>query len=254
MMKKSMLFFASLFIFLGCQEAAEPADTEQALEAAPASTEQTAQAPAAVDRPDPENPGENLAVPSDWKVRLDRPNPDVVIGDNAEESDIFFVNMAPGWHITTGPAAIFYHPQSTAEGNYTATADIHLFEPGERREAFGLIIGGNNLDAENQTYDYFLIRNSKEYLIKRRTGNDTATIQDWTGSDAIIPYTENTEGPSVLNTLSVQVGAEDVAFMINDLEVTRVPRSEIQTDGLVGLRVNHALNLHVADFKVEFDN
>jgi hypothetical protein len=157
--------------------------------------------------------------------------------------------MTPGWHITTGPSAIFVHPASTASGEYEAMTDIHLFDPGERREAFGLVLGGQNLDTDSLSYDYFLIRNSKEFLIKRRTGSETAVIQDWTPSDAIVPYDDPTQS-SVLNQLKVQVGADSVTFFINESEVAALPREQMHTDGVVGLRVNHALNLHVSDLAV----
>jgi len=68
----------------------------------------------AQNRPDGTTPqGENLKVPIGWELRLDRPNPDVIIGDDIETADIYFVNMTPGWHIKTGPAAICYHPENT---------------------------------------------------------------------------------------------------------------------------------------------
>ena len=203
------------------------------------------------DRPDPQNPqGENLQTPPAWKVRLDRPSDEVVIGADQEAADIYFVNMTPGWHITTGPAAIFYHPASTAEGTYRAETTIHLFDPGQRNEAFGLFIGGTDLDADAIAYDYFLIRKTGEYLIKRREGSGTSTIQGWTKHDAIQPFGPDTEGP-VPNTLAVEVGEETVNFYVNDEQVASRPRAEIQTDGIVGLRINHALNVHVEDFKVE---
>ena len=201
-------------------------------------------------RPDPQKPeGDNNAVPRNWKVRLDTPNPEAVISADAEAADIFFVNMTPGWHITTGPAGVFYHPGSTAEGSYVASVDMNLFDPGDRNEAFGMIFGGQNLDDENQTYDYFLIRNSGEFLIKRRVKDDTQLIQDWTASDAIVKYA-NTGDSSVLNKLSIQVGDSDVSFVINDKVVATHPKSHVNTDGIVGVRVNHALNVHVSNLSV----
>jgi hypothetical protein len=205
----------------------------------------------AQERPDPATPdGENLQTPLTWEVRLDEPTPDVAISADKEQADIYFVNMTPGWHITTGPAAIFYHPGSTAEGTYRAEATIHLFDPGDRqREAFGMLIGGQNLDGDEQQYDYFVIRNTGEFLIKRRDGSDTSMIQDWTPSDAIKTYGPDA-GDSVPNTLAVEAGPETVTFSINGTEVASLPRSEVHTDGVVGLRVNHHLNLHVADLAV----
>ncbi len=204
------------------------------------------------ERPDPQKPqGENLQVPPTWKVRLDQPNPNVTIGPDAETADIRFVNMTPGWHVTTGPAAIFYHPASTAEGNYRAETTIHLFDPGRRNEAFGLFLGGQNLDGDDLSYDYFLIRKTGEFLLTRRAGAETAVLQNWTKHAAVVPYGPDAEG-SVENTLAVEVGAETVDFYVNGEKVASKPRAEIATDGVVGLRINHGLNVHVSEFKVAF--
>ncbi len=205
---------------------------------------------AAMAQPDPATPdGENLMVPESWQVRLDRPNPDVVIGADGESADIFFVNMTPGWHITTGPAAIFYHPELRARGSYTMETTIHLFDPGERREAYGVFMGGRNLDGDEITYDYFLLRNTGEFLIKRRSGAETPIIQDWTASDAVNTFGPDTES-SVENHLQVDVREETVTFSVNGTEVASVPRDQVMTNGIVGLRINHALNVHVSDLKV----
>ncbi|WP_412060811.1 hypothetical protein [Rubrivirga sp. IMCC45206] len=199
--------------------------------------------------------GENLATPPTWSVRVDAPHAEH--GDDAHHTptvgadstfDIRFVNMTPGWHITTGPAGIFWHPASTASGLFQAETKVHLFDPGERREAFGLLVGGTDLDGDAPRYDYFVIRQGGEFLVKRRDGDATTTLVPWTAHDAIVAYAPG-DG-AVANTLAVDVGAAEVAFSINGAEVARLPRGEVRTDGIVGLRVNHALNLHVETFAV----
>lgn len=207
--------------------------------------------PAYAQQPDPKNPeNDNLAVPANWEVRLDKADDSVTIGADAESADIFFVNMTPGWHITTGPRAIFWHPASTADGSYTASTNIHLFNPGERNEAFGLFMGGKNLKEDNQTYTYFLLRNSGEFLIKKRIGDETEVIKDWTKAPAMVIYDDTTKS-SVANTLSVEVADDQVQFFVNSDQVHSMPKDQLDTNGQVGLRINHALNLHVEDFKVE---
>jgi hypothetical protein len=158
--------------------------------------------------------------------------------------------MTPGWHVTTGPAAILYHPASTGEGAYRASTEIHLFDPGDRREAYGLFVGGKDLEADHQSYLYFVLRNSGEFLVKRRAGAETHVVQDWTAHPAVVKYTAGA-GASVKNALAVEVGDETVRFFVNGQEVASHPRAGLQTDGVVGLRVNHHLNLHVSDLKVE---
>lgn len=205
----------------------------------------------AQEQPDPNNPiPENLVVPAGWEVRLDSPDPDVVIGSDPDSADIYFVNMKPGWHITTGPRAIFWHPASTAEGTFRASTKIHLFDPQGRNEAFGLFMGGENLKEENQSYTYFLIRNSGEYLIKKRIGSETALVKNWSPAPSMVQY-DDTSQSSVANTLSIEVGENEVSFFVNGEKVDTLPKDQLDTDGFVGLRVNHRLNLHIEDFKVE---
>lgn len=203
------------------------------------------------ERPDPQNPvGGNLEVPTNWEVRLDSPDADVTIGKDAETADIFFVNMKPGWHITTGPRAIFYPAKNMASGTYKVHSKIHLFDPKGRNEAFGVFMGGQNLQKENQTYTYFLLRNSGEYLIKKRIGAETKLVKDWTKTNAMVVYDDSTKS-SVANTLSVEVLENDVAFYVNGTKVDTLPKEGLDTKGIVGLRVNHALNLHIEDFSVD---
>lgn len=202
------------------------------------------------DRPDPVKPdNENLEVPARWNVRLDHPDEDISIGSDSENSDIYFVNMVPGWHITTGPAAIFWHPGSTAEGSYRAETVIHLFDPKGRNEAFGMFIGGTDLNGENRTYSYFLLRNSGEYLIKNREGERTAIVKNWSPAPSMKTYGDNTK-TSVINKLAVEVGENDTAFFVNEEKVATLSKEKLYTDGTVGLRVNHRLNVHVEDLGV----
>jgi len=181
--------------------------------------------------------------PADWRLRADRPGSDI--------EEIFFVNMEPGWHITSGPAAIYYNPATRASGVFRVESEIFLFDPQGRREAFGIFVGGQDLEADSQRYVYFLIRASGEFLIKRREGGDTPTLVGWTQHDAVVPW--SAKGPddeTVLNVLALEADGEQVRFLVNDIEVGRLPRAELAVDGVVGLRVNHALNLHVSSLEV----
>ncbi|MEX0845997.1 MAG: hypothetical protein WD022_11990 [Balneolaceae bacterium] len=209
----------------------------------------------AQNRPDATIPqGENLQVPEGWEVRFDNVTDDFLIGAHPDSADIYFVNMTPGWHITSGPAAIYYHPANTASGNYNINSEIHFFDPGERnREAYGLFIGGTNLKNENQEYLYFLIRNTGEFLIKKRTGEETEVIQNWTKSNSILIY-DNQEVSSVLNVLSLEVADDEVTFIINDKEVAKIDTHNHNTNGVFGLRVNHSINLHISDLRMKDNN
>ncbi len=176
--------------------------------------------------------------PTDWKVRFDRPAPDTAV---------YFVSMPPGWHITTGPAGILYNPKNIAQGEFRVEAEVFLF-PGERREGFGVFLGGNDLDGANQSYLYFLLRKDGSYLIKSRAGNDTHVIVPWTVHDAIVKH-DGGEG-TAKNVLAVECTADQVRFFVNGQQVNSLSRPEVDVDGIFGLRVNHQLDIHVASLEV----
>jgi len=204
---------------------------------------------AAQERPDPRDPqGENMKTPPTWKVRLDRPNPEVTVGSE-EGVDIWFVNMTPGWHVTTGPAAIFWHPASTAEGIYRASTTIHFFDPKGHLEGYGLFFGGADLEQEGQSYSYFLLRNDGKFLIKKRRGAATEVVQDWTPHPGIARYGPESKS-SERNVLVVEVREDAVDFFVNGQKVASQPRARLPADGVVGLRINHHVNVHVSDLAV----
>ena len=179
--------------------------------------------------------------PDGWQVRLDKPGPD--------STKVVFASMAPGWHVTTGPAVILWNPATTAKGAYKAETNIHLFKPESgHAEAFGLFVGGANLDGENESYTYFMIRNDGQYLVKQRAGKDTKDVIPWTKSPAIKLFDDKAE--SVANVLTIVASPATVDFLINGTKVASKPRTDVTADGIVGLRVNHNLNLHVAKLEV----
>jgi hypothetical protein len=187
--------------------------------------------------------GQDLQRPADWKVRFDDPS--------ATESQLeTFVEMPPGWHVTSGPAAIYYAPGQTAEGDFRAEMEVYLFDPGSRREAFGIFLGGHDLEGDGQEYTYFLIRNGGQFIVKRREGADAPTILPWKSHEAILSYADRGEDVSVKNVLAVEARGADVRFFVNGQEVASLPRSQVAVDGTYGFRVNHGLNLHISKLEV----
>ena len=73
-------------------------------------------------------------------------------------------------------------------------------------------------------------------------GSETSAVIDWTAHDAINDLDD--QGKST-NTLAVEVGSNQVRFLVNGTEVATQPRSAVDTDGITGLRVNHLLNVNI---------
>ena len=178
-------------------------------------------------------------LPAGWQARL----------DNAAKLDgVKFEAAGGGVHVTSGPAGIYYKPDHKATGSYETHATFTQLEPAAHPEAYGLIIGGNDLQGENQKYTYFLIRQDGKFLIKKRDGASTPNVMSWTENAAI--KKADTSG-KMTNALSVEVGADKVRFLVNGTEVASQPRSQIDTNGIAGLRVNHNLNVQVEGFGVK---
>lgn len=180
-----------------------------------------------------------------WQVRADRPTTDPAI--------LSFVEMKPGFHITTGKfSGIMYHPEMTGTGTFEATMKVHFFPPpGQHHEGYGLIVGGRELAGADVRYLYFLIRNSGEFLIKSRQGAETTEIVAWTSNDAIKTLPPDaTGGTTALNQLTVRAAGDVVRFLVNGTVVATRPRTSLDVDGVVGIRANHNLNLHVSEIEV----
>lgn len=174
------------------------------------------------------------SLPPGWSARVDDGTP----------AQVELVAMAPGWHATTATSTILYRAQDQARGAYEVSSKLHIFPEGPgHREAFGLFIGGKDLQGANERYTYFLIRGDGTYKVKRRAGASATDItKDWTANPAIVKA--KPDGP-VANTLSIVVGNDKVSFRVNGTEVYSAPAASVDTDGIVGLRINHNLSVHV---------
>lgn len=179
-------------------------------------------------------------APPGWVARPDAG------GDRAA---VQVVEMKPGFHVTTGPATIIFDSTMRASGNWRLEATLHLFNPGARAEGFGVIFGGRGLNSNAPTYSYALVRRDGKALLKVREGAATRTVRDWTAS-AAIPQWTSTAGASVKYQLVIEARADRVAMWVGGTQVLDAARTELPTDGQVGLRVNHALNLHVESLSV----
>ena len=132
----------------------------------------------------------------------------------------------PAWRRRTSPSARPYRQT----------------EPSGHPNAYGLFWGGSDLSGPNQQYSYFVIRQGGMCHIRKRMGSETSTVVPWTAASAINDL--DADGRST-NKLTVEVVSSQVRFLVNDMEV--VPRSEVDTDGITGLRVTHLLDVHIGD-------
>jgi hypothetical protein len=180
------------------------------------------------------------ALPQGWSMKLDR--------ENANAAQVKFVTMGDGFHATTGPAAIFFNPAQVAKGQFRVSATFTQTKAPTHPEAYGLFVGGKNLDKPDQEYGYLIVRGDGKYAIKHRAGSEVHTVQDWTEHPKL---NKQDAAGKATNTLSVEVGATHVKMFVNGAEVKQWEKAYWQGEGQLGLRINHNLDVHVSDFKVE---
>lgn len=191
-----------------------------------------------------QDPNQSVAdpapLPSGWTARPDA-------GGNP--GDIKFVTMEPGYHITLGPAVILYRKEDRASGPFHTLAKFHQTKKLKHAEGYGLFAGGQNLDGQNQSYTYFLVREDGKYTIKRRDGEKVTEIVGWKAHPAIAKADAGGKATNLLE-IDAKVDPRRVSFKVNGKEVHSVPAGQVAISGVIGLRVNHNLDLHVEEFAV----
>ncbi len=180
-------------------------------------------------------------LPDGYALRLDR--------SNRDRSDFGATIEAGRLRIETGPAGILYEPDRRMEASsYRVGATFTQVEvPMGHREGYGLFVGGEDLAGPDQRYLYFLVRADGRYLVKRRDGEQTTELSGgWQPSAAVSVPAE--PGAEVTNALAVEAADGRVRLLCNGETVAELAVEPTDLRGVVGVRVNHNLTVHVEDF------
>jgi hypothetical protein len=191
---------------------------------------------------DPTRRAQGGSIPAGWQIRLDDKD-----ATRYTTNDVRFVPMGGGFHITSGPAAI-YPGAELPNGPFVLEATFNQTKAPMHPEAYGLFFSGKDLDnSDKQEYVYFLVRGNGQYLINHRAGRDVHKIIDWQENAAI--RKQDASGQAS-NALAIRAGADSVRFLANGKQVAAISRQEISNPGgKAGLRVNHNLDVHVTGFR-----
>ena len=178
-------------------------------------------------------------APKGWKLRADR---STSASDPDAAGAIKFMAMGTGFHAVTPQAAVFWNPANTVTGNYTLKGTFTQVKPSSHTNYYGLIFGGQSLENSMQRYLYFTVGQDGTWLIKRREGDvNTETVAR--ASNAAVKRLD-ASGKSV-NALEVRVIGDKIDYVVNGTIVHSTPKKgpTAGTDGLYGIRINHALEV-----------
>jgi len=183
---------------------------------------------------------QGLQTPADWRWLNDEPAK-LVQGQDVPPGAWRFVAMPPGWHVTTGPGALLFHPEYAGKGNFSIEAEIFLF-PGESPSEYGVFLGGRDLDPQKSpSYLAFVARRDGKAAVLRLGG--MSPIVDWKANSAVMPHPGK---DTAKNILRVDVNPADIIFSANGKDVIRLPRAGLGVDGQVGFRIGKGLDVHVS--------
>ena len=170
-----------------------------------------------------------------WKQRIDA---STSATDPDPAGQVKFMAMAGGFHTANPQAATFWNPKNVATGNYTLKATFAQNQRSSHPNYLGLLFGGKDLDAAGQSYTYFVVAQNGTWLVKQRNGEATKDIVARAKNEAVVQL--DASGKAT-NTLEVRVLADKIDYVVNGTVVGSSPKTGINTDGIYGFRVNHAL-------------
>jgi hypothetical protein len=199
-------------------------------------------------------------LPKGMTARFDLPT--------AKLTDVDVQERGGSMRVRSGPAAIYYNPAAEAKGQYTVSASFAQTKS-MGHEAYGVFVGGTNLDDSTQHYIYFEVKPCRsrgacageeaktgtplgEILINERVGNaKPLAIVANTHDDAV--HTDADGTGAATNVLAIHVSRDSLRFYVNGKEVRTLPKSAFKgpTDGIYGIRVNHNSDIQVDGFGIK---
>ena len=177
-----------------------------------------------------------------WQGRTDRTEQKI--------SEVKFVQMGTGFHLTSGPHAILWNSDDRASGDYTVKARITKTprSTSTHEESYGVFMGGSDLNGPKQNYLYCVVFGTGNVMVRHRDGGDTHTLLGKTANPAVAKMGER--GATDEITMWVRNGR--VGCSVNGTEVFSAaapdmigPGKLVSTDGVFGIRASHNLDLHI---------
>jgi len=161
--------------------------------------------------------------------------------------------------LNNGPAAVYWNPANKVAGDVTVSATFtepKYMSSNDHPHPYGLFIGGNKLDTDQATLIYCTPYGTGTFILRgfgpapfRLDGGGRGTP-----SDAIH---KAEPGGSVTQDVEMSVKGDKVECKINGTTVASHAKAEVvgagkleSTDGLVGIRAAHNLDVNIKNFKV----
>lgn len=179
--------------------------------------------------------------PQGWRVRT--------VPAGADTAALDFRTMGPGVHVTGGPGALYFDPDSVAGSPYKVGATFVQMADPDPDEGQGLVLAGHGLDAPDAEYLRFLVRGAGEYALTRHREGVEEFLIPWSSHPAI---REKTQVGVATNALQASVSDGQLALSANEeiLQTLELPDG-IDGAGVLGLWIGAGSDVHVDGFHME---
>jgi len=157
--------------------------------------------------------------------------------------------------IHTGPAMLYWNPANKATGDFTVSATFtepKYMSSNDHPHPYGVFIGGSGLDGANANALYCAAYGRGTFIVRAFTPA-VANINGARPSPSDAIHKAAGTGESVEQTIAMSVKGSRVTCSVNGTEVASYDKGEVKiptTDGIVGIRAAHNVDVNVKDFKI----
>lgn len=181
-----------------------------------------------------------------WKGRVDR----APASKGKTINDSKFAAMDGGYRLSVGPAGNFWNDANVAKGDYSVKATFKEFKmTSSHPHSYGIFIGGNALESDNETLMYCIVYGNGTYSVKTFHGANVTTLVDRATNPAL--HKADDKGEST-NEIGWSVKGGKPSCVINGTAVKTFETKDViapdkltSLDGVYGIRVSHNLELAV---------
>jgi hypothetical protein len=163
-------------------------------------------------------------------------------------NDAMLMGHGADLHVVTGPAVTYWNPANTARGDYTVSATFHeprYMELNSHPHPYGIVIAGNGLGTENQSYLYCAAYGNGGFIV-RGFGPEPFQMNGPRAQPHDAVNQAAGPGQPVTQEIALSVGGDQVSCAINGTVVASYSKSELvtagrltSTDGVFGIRFAH---------------
>ncbi len=151
-------------------------------------------------------------------------------------------------HVTTGPAATYWNPANTAQGDYTVKATFtepKYMNLNDHPHPYGIFIGGNDLGTDHESLLYCAAYGNGAFIV-RGFGPAPFQMNGREGEANAVVHKAAGPGQPVTQEIALAVKGDKVACLINGTAVATYARADVvapaklkSTDGVYGIRFAH---------------